>query len=70
VAPEQTVKNIVIVGGVAAGMSAAARARRLDEQANIIVLERAKEKLGFVEYAKVGVPVTLLSTAVALALLR
>ena len=43
VAPEQTVKNIVIVGGVAAGMSAAARARRLDEQANIIVLERGEQ---------------------------
>ena len=32
--------RIVIVGGVAAGMSAAARARRHDESAEIIVLER------------------------------
>jgi len=34
--------RIVIVGGVAGGMSAAARARRLDEPAEIIVLERGK----------------------------
>ena len=52
VAPEQTVKNIVIVGGVAAGMSAAARARRLDEQANIIVLERGEH----VSFANCGLP--------------
>jgi Na+/H+ antiporter NhaD/arsenite permease-like protein len=42
----------------------------LGSVANIIVLERAKERLGFIEYAKVGVPVTLVSTAVALLLLR
>ena len=42
----------------------------LGSVANIIVLERAKAKLGFMEYAKVGVPVTLLSTAAALLLLR
>lgn len=41
----------------------------LGSVANIIVLERAKERLGFIEYAKVGVPVTALSTAAALALL-
>ncbi|MBL8933816.1 MAG: arsenic transporter [Archangium sp.] len=41
----------------------------LGSVANIIVFERAKEKMGFVEYAKVGVPVTLLSTAAALLLL-
>lgn len=33
--------KIVIVGGVAAGMSAAARVRRLSEQAEIVVLERS-----------------------------
>lgn len=33
-------KKIVIVGGVAGGASVAARARRLDEQAEIIVFER------------------------------
>jgi NADPH-dependent 2,4-dienoyl-CoA reductase/sulfur reductase-like enzyme len=32
--------RIIIVGGVAAGMSAAARARRHSEEAEIIVLER------------------------------
>ncbi|MCA3012970.1 MAG: hypothetical protein INH41_11315 [Myxococcaceae bacterium] len=41
----------------------------LGSVANIIVLERAGERLGFWAYAKVGVPVTLASTAVALALL-
>ncbi|MDX2014602.1 MAG: SLC13 family permease [Myxococcaceae bacterium] len=42
----------------------------LGSVANIIVLERAKERMGFVEYARVGVPVTLASTLVALLLLR
>lgn len=42
----------------------------LGSVANIIVLERAKARVGFVEYAKIGVPVTLASTAVALLLLR
>lgn len=42
----------------------------LGSVANIIVLERAKERMGFFEYAKVGVPVTLVSTAAALTLLR
>lgn len=41
----------------------------LGSVANIIVLERAKEHLGFVEYLKVGVPVTLVSTGVGLGLL-
>lgn len=41
----------------------------LGSVANIIVLERAKATMGFLEYAKIGVPVTLVSTAVALALL-
>jgi NADPH-dependent 2,4-dienoyl-CoA reductase/sulfur reductase-like enzyme/rhodanese-related sulfurtransferase len=44
--------RIVIVGGVAAGMSAAARARRLDENAEIIVLERGEH----VSYATCGLP--------------
>jgi len=38
--PTQDATRIVIVGGVAGGMSAAARARRLDEQAEIVVLEQ------------------------------
>ncbi|EXJ65754.1 uncharacterized protein A1O5_11282 [Cladophialophora psammophila CBS 110553] len=48
-------KNIVIVGGVAGGMSCATRLRRLDEKANIIVLERGK----YVSYANCGIPYAL-----------
>ncbi|WP_111467192.1 FAD-dependent oxidoreductase [Microbacterium suaedae] len=44
--------RIVIVGGVAGGMSAAARARRLDEQAEIIVLDRGEH----VSFANCGLP--------------
>ncbi|HHV42282.1 MAG TPA: FAD-dependent oxidoreductase [Clostridiaceae bacterium] len=33
-------KKIVVIGGVAGGMSAAVRSRRLDEKADIVVLER------------------------------
>lgn len=44
--------RIIIVGGVAAGMSAAARARRNDETAEIIVLERGPE----VSFANCGLP--------------
>ncbi|KAJ6134157.1 hypothetical protein N7523_000479 [Penicillium sp. IBT 18751x] len=47
--------RIVIVGGVAGGMSAATRARRLDEHVSIIVLERGP----FVSYANCGVPYAL-----------
>src|SRR4051794_40499968 len=42
----------VIVGGVAAGMSAAARLRRLDETAEIVVFERGD----YVSYANCGLP--------------
>ncbi|SFR52619.1 NADPH-dependent 2,4-dienoyl-CoA reductase, sulfur reductase [Microbacterium azadirachtae] len=45
-------RRIVIVGGVAAGMSAAARARRLDEDAEIVVLERSEH----VSFANCGLP--------------
>lgn len=44
--------KIVIVGGVAGGASTAARARRLDEQAEIVVLERDH----YVSYANCGLP--------------
>ena len=44
--------RIVIVGGVAAGMSAAARARRLDESAEIVVFERDE----YVSFANCGLP--------------
>jgi NADPH-dependent 2,4-dienoyl-CoA reductase/sulfur reductase-like enzyme/rhodanese-related sulfurtransferase len=44
--------RIVIVGGVAGGMSAAARARRLDEHAEIVVLEQGE----YVSFANCGLP--------------
>ena len=44
--------KIVIVGGVAGGATAAARIRRLDEKAEIIVFERT----GFISYANCGLP--------------
>ena len=47
-----TAKKLLIVGGVAGGMSAAARARRLSEQSQIIVFERT----GHVSYANCGLP--------------
>ncbi|MBL8683796.1 MAG: arsenic transporter [Myxococcales bacterium] len=40
----------------------------LGSVANIIVIEQSKEPIGFWEYLKVGVPVTLASIAVAMAL--
>lgn len=44
--------RIVIVGGVAGGMSAATRARRMNEQAEIIVLEKG----GYISFANCGLP--------------
>ena len=44
--------KVVIVGGVAGGATAAARIRRLDEQAEIVVFERS----GFISYANCGLP--------------
>lgn len=45
-------KRILIVGGVAGGMSAATRLRRLDEFAEIVVFERGP----FVSFANCGLP--------------
>jgi len=45
-------RRIVVVGGVAGGMSFAARARRLDETAEIVVLERGAH----VSFANCGLP--------------
>lgn len=45
-------KRIVIVGGVAGGMSTATRMRRLDESAEITVIERSAH----VSYANCGLP--------------
>lgn len=42
--------KIVIIGGVAGGASAAARARRMSEDAEIILLQRDKD----VSYASCG----------------
>lgn len=44
--------KVVIVGGVAGGATAAARIRRLDENAEIIIFERS----GYVSYANCGLP--------------
>lgn len=44
--------RIIIIGGVAGGMSAATRLRRLDENAEIVVLERS----GHVSFANCGLP--------------
>lgn len=45
-------KKIVIVGGVAGGSSAAARLRRLDEFAEIIIFERGE----YISFANCGLP--------------
>ena len=44
--------KVIIVGGVAGGATAAARIRRLDEQADIVVFERS----GYISYANCGLP--------------
>ncbi|MFV0452413.1 MAG: FAD-dependent oxidoreductase [Propioniciclava sp.] len=44
--------RVIIIGGVAGGMSAATRLRRLDESASITVLERS----GHVSFANCGLP--------------
>ena len=44
--------KVIIVGGVAGGASCAARLRRMDEKAEIIMLERGP----YVSYANCGVP--------------
>jgi len=44
--------KVIIVGGVAGGASCAARLRRLDEKAEILLLERGP----FVSYANCGLP--------------
>ena len=44
--------KVVIVGGVAGGASAAARLRRLDENAEIVIIEKS----GHISYANCGLP--------------
>jgi NADPH-dependent 2,4-dienoyl-CoA reductase/sulfur reductase-like enzyme len=45
-------ERLIIIGGVAAGMSAAAKARRLDPKLEIVVYE----KTGYVSYGACGLP--------------
>jgi len=45
-------KKVVIIGGVAGGASCAARLRRLDETASIVLLERGE----YISYANCGLP--------------
>lgn len=45
-------KKVLIVGGVAGGASAAARLRRVDEKAEIIMLEKGQ----YISYANCGLP--------------
>src|SRR5574344_652967 len=45
-------KKVLIVGGVAGGATAAARLRRLDEDAEIIVFERGE----YISFANCGLP--------------
>ena len=43
---------LVVIGGVAAGLSAASRARRIDPQLEIIVLEKGPD----ISYGACGLP--------------
>ena len=45
-------KKVIIVGGVAGGASCAARLRRLDDQAEIILFERGP----YISFANCGLP--------------
>ena len=45
-------KKVLIVGGVAGGASAAARLRRLDEDAEIIMFEKGE----YISFANCGLP--------------
>lgn len=45
-------KKVVIVGGVAGGASAAARLRRLDEHAEIVIFEKGP----YISFANCGLP--------------
>ena len=45
-------KKVLIIGGVAGGASAAARLRRLDENANIVIVEKGP----YISFANCGLP--------------
>jgi NADPH-dependent 2,4-dienoyl-CoA reductase/sulfur reductase-like enzyme len=44
--------KVIIIGGVAGGATTAARIRRVDEAAEIILLEKGK----YISYANCGLP--------------
>ena len=44
--------KVVIIGGVAGGASAAARLRRMDENAEIVLIEKS----AYISYANCGLP--------------
>jgi len=46
------IRNLIIVGGVAGGASAAVRARRINEKVNIVLFERGE----YVSFANCGLP--------------
>ena len=48
-------KTIIIIGGLSAGPAAAARARRMDETAHILLFEKTK----YISYATCGMPYAL-----------
>jgi NADPH-dependent 2,4-dienoyl-CoA reductase/sulfur reductase-like enzyme len=49
---QQTIRRVVIVGGVAGGASCAARLRRLDETVEILMIDRGP----YVSFANCGLP--------------
>ena len=49
---DRPTKRLVIIGGVAAGATAAARARRLDESVEITLIDRGR----YVSFANCGLP--------------
>ena len=51
-------RKVVIIGGVAGGASAGARARRLDEKAHIVVFEKGPDP----SFANCGMPVRCIPT--------
>ena len=48
-------ETIIIIGGLSAGPSAAAKARRVNENANILLFEKTE----YVSYATCGIPYSL-----------
>jgi NADPH-dependent 2,4-dienoyl-CoA reductase/sulfur reductase-like enzyme len=48
-------KRLIVIGGVAAGMSAAAKAKRIDRDLEVVVYERGQ----YISYAACGIPYVL-----------